>query len=152
MDLDRFFDQTASLLDEPVMILATVSPANQPHAAAVYFAACRTSGGLDLYYFSDPTSQHSRDLSSNPNAGGEIHPPGSDWRSIHGLQLSGVVAPVQEGSSWDDGWGLYAAKFPFVKGLRAIVARNALYRFRTRWLRLIDNRRGFGFKTEWQFP
>jgi len=36
--------------------------------------------------------------------------------------------------------------------LEEMVARNALYVFQPRWIRLVDNRRGFGFKQEWTLP
>jgi uncharacterized protein YhbP (UPF0306 family) len=150
IDLDRFLREYRPLWDEPVMTLATSSPTGEPHAAAVYFVAQKQDQKLHLFFFSDPQSHHSQDLHTNANAAAEIHPDGGDWRTIHGLQLHGLVTRLVRGPIWDAAWNLYTAKFPFVKFLRPIVARNALYSFNTTWLRLIDNRRGFGFKEEWQ--
>jgi uncharacterized protein YhbP (UPF0306 family) len=33
--------------------------------------------------------------------------------------------------------------------MKAILQRNALYEYIPAWVRLVDNRRGFGFKQEW---
>jgi hypothetical protein len=134
------------LLSLSTMTLATSSPGGDPHAAPVYFAADET---LRLYFFSDPQSQHSLDLSKNARAAAAIYPECRDWQEIRGLQLHGEVRPVPPGPEWDAAWKLYAVKFPFVTGLKAIVERNALYAFIPRWVRLVDNRRGFGFKQEW---
>jgi uncharacterized protein YhbP (UPF0306 family) len=131
------------------MTLATSGPDGTPQAAPVYFAS---SPDLRLYFFSDPDSQHSRHLAENPRAAAAIYPECHDWQDIRGLQLHGEVRPVLPGPEWDAAWGLYAAKFPFVSELRAVVERNALYVFIPHWVRLVDNRRGFGFKQEWTLP
>jgi uncharacterized protein YhbP (UPF0306 family) len=154
MELERFLREYPYLWDEAVMTLATSNAAGEPHAAAVYFAAYwqRQSplvNELPIYFFSEPESRHSKDLGHNPGAAAEIHPAARHWREIHGLQLHGEVMRLAQGPDWEAGWDLYAAKFPFVKSMRLVVARNAMYRFQTSWLRLVDNRRGFGFKAEW---
>lgn len=135
----------------PAMTLATQGADGQPHAATVYFAA--DAQRRSLYFFSDAASQHSRDLATNPQAAVTIDPPAASWQEIRGLQLRGAVSLVPAGGSpeseWQRAWQLYAEKFPFVRELREIVARNTLYAFHPRWARRTDNRRGFGFKEEW---
>lgn len=131
----------------PAMSLATQGLDGQPHAATVYFAADDTR--RNLYFFSDPASQHSLDLATNPRAALTIEPPLDDWRAIRGLQLRGTVQAVAPGPAWEQGWQVYLARFPFVKDMREIIARNTLYTFRPDWIRRIDNRRGFGYKEEW---
>jgi hypothetical protein len=59
---------------------------------------------------------------------------------------------VAPGPAWEAAWQVYSAKFPFVKAMRLIVASNQLYVFRPRWVRHLDNRRGFGFKEEQTLP
>ena len=130
-----------------VMTLATSGEDGEPHAAAVYFAAA--PDGLDLYFFSDANSLHSQDIERSPRAAAAIHPVVEDWAHIRGLQLRGQVQPLPQGEEWQRAWRIYLQKFPFVKELEAIVARNQLYRFRVTWARWIDNRQGFGFKEEW---
>jgi uncharacterized protein YhbP (UPF0306 family) len=134
------------LLALPAMTLATASPAGDAHAAPVYFAA---SPDLRLYFFSMPGSLHAQHLSANPFSAAAIFPSAIDWQTIYGLQLRGRVEPVTPGPAWQAAWDLYAAKFPFVVTLKAEVTRNTLYAFILNWIRLVDNRRGFGFKQEW---
>jgi uncharacterized protein YhbP (UPF0306 family) len=99
-----------------------------------------------LYFFSEETSQHSQDVAQDPRAAAAIYPECHDWREIRGLQLRGNVRRVDRGPEWEAAWALYAAKFPFVGELKDAVARNTLYVFEPNWVRLVDNRKGFGFK------
>ena len=48
--------------------------------------------------------------------------------------------------------GYEAFGLPFVAALKPLIARNQLYVFTPTWLRLVDNRRGFGYKQEWTLP
>jgi 4-hydroxy-3-polyprenylbenzoate decarboxylase len=131
----------------PAMTLATTGANGAPHAAAVYFAA-----GEDhtLYFFSANNSQHTLDLARDPRAAAAIHPPVEGWQAIRGLQVRGSAAALPTGAAWDAAWQVYRAKFPFVDGLREVVEQSTLYAFRLDWVRLVDNRRGFGFKEEWR--
>jgi uncharacterized protein YhbP (UPF0306 family) len=66
--------------------------------------------------------------------------------------MRGKIHAVKEKAEWDIGWKYYAIKFPFVAELKAIVRQNTLYTFIPTWIRLVDNRRGFGHKEEWRLP
>jgi len=134
------------LLQVSTMTLATSSGGGEPHAAAVYFAADEE---LRLYFFSDPESQHGQDLVRDQRAAVSCYPQTQDWQDIRGVQMRGRVKGVQSESEWESGWGVYTAKFPFVRELKAIVAQNSLYVFVPDWVRLVDNTQGFGFKQEW---
>lgn len=143
------------LLTLTTMTLATSGLDGELHAAPVYFAANTTlvSGEApQLYFFSDPDSQHSWDVVANSQAAAAIYPECQEWQDIRGLQLRGHVQEVPPGAEWEVAWKFYIGKFPFVQSLKEIVARNALYVFSAQWIRLVDNRRGFGFKQEWIFP
>ncbi|MCX8062156.1 MAG: pyridoxamine 5'-phosphate oxidase family protein [Anaerolineales bacterium] len=133
------------LLGLSTMTLATSDLSGNPHAAPVYFVAEE----LRLYFFSDSNSQHSRDLQENPLAAVAIYPEVWEWQAIRGLQMRGKAEVVLQGEEWQRAWEAYQRKFPFVKHLRAVVARNMLYRFQPAWLRWIDNRLGLGHKQEW---
>jgi 4-hydroxy-3-polyprenylbenzoate decarboxylase len=135
-----------SLWSLPAMTLATTGSGGMPFAAAVYFAA-----GVDhtLYFFSDPGSQHSQNLAAEARAAVTIHPLVDSWQEIRGLQLRGRVREVPLGEEWDAAWALYQRKFPFAADLKEVMAKNALYAFQPDWMRLTDNRRGFGYHTEW---
>jgi len=137
------------LISVTTLTLATCGADGAPHAAPVYFAADEE---LRLYFFSDPVSQHSLDLEHDPRAAVAIYPECHGWQEIRGLQLRGEVRRVSPGAEWEAAWALYAARFPFVEELKEAVARTALYVFVPHWARLVDNRRGFGFKQEWSLP
>ena len=129
------------------MTLATGDRDGEPHAAAVYFA---TDDDLNFYFFSDLQSQHGRDLTIRPQCAIAVYPECQDWQDIRGLQLRGEVRLVPPGSEWEHAWSVYRAKFPFVSEMRELAALNQLYVFIPGWVRLVDNRRGFGFKREWR--
>jgi len=144
--LNRLF---ADLLGVSTMAVATADAQGQAHVAPVYFAADES---LRLYFFSDPESRHAQDLARDPHAAAAIYPQCFGWQEIRGLQLHGEVQRVPPGAEWEAGWACYTTKFPFVLELREAVGRNALYIFQTRWIRLVDNRQGFGYKQEWTLP
>ena len=145
----------SDLWDVSAMTLATAASDGEPHAAAVYFAA--DPQRRNLYFFSSTTSQHSQDVAARPRASGAIYPSPTplgkgledESNIIRGLQLRGEVALVPPGETWQQAWQLYLQKFPFVKNMEAIVARNQLYVFRPAWVRWMDNRQGFGHQEEW---
>ena len=137
----------AELLLYSTMTLATSDHDGGPHAAAVYFA---TDDNLDFYFFSDLHSQHGQDLAIRPQCAIAIYPECQDWRDIRGLQLRGDARPIQPGQKWEYAWSAYRAKFSFVSEMRELVVRNQFYMFIPTWVRLVDNRIGFGFKQEWR--
>jgi len=134
----------------PAMTLATTGADGSPHAAAVYFAA--DADRRNLYFFSDPASQHSQDLAVRPCAAAAVHPVVGGWEDIRGLQMRGEVRTVPAGDEWQRGWSCYLVKFPFAGDLQAAISRSTLYTFRPDWIRWSDNRRGFGHKEEWTLP
>lgn len=137
----------AEFLFLSTLTIATSDQGGAPHAATVYFAADQA---LNIYFFSDPLSQHAQDLAQRPQAAAVIYPDSQDWQEIRGLQLRGEVRPVDPGAEWEHAWLHYTGKFPFVRELRSLVARNQLYGFIPSWIRLVDNRRSFGYKQEWR--
>ncbi len=151
----RAFMQNDDLLNNPTltellqlstMSLATSGADGEPHVAPIYFAADNI---LQLYFFSDPKSQHSQDLEANPTAAAAVYPDCQSWQDIHGLQIRGTVLPVISELDWERAWEQYHLKFPFVNELKAIVAQNVFYSLKPSWIRLVDNREAFGFKREW---
>lgn len=147
MERDGPVAQFDDLLSVSTLTLATTGNDGEPHAAPVYFAV---NAELNFYFFSDPDSQHAQDIIHNPRAAAALYPACFDWRDIRGIQMRGLVRLVNNPAEWESAWNLYQLKFPFVSALREIVARNQLYSFSPDWIRLLDNRRGLGFKQEWQ--
>ena len=128
------------------MTLATANPEGNPYAAPVYFVA---DDEMRLYFFSETNSQHSQDIARNPRVAAAIYPECEGWQDIKGLQLRGEVRLVAPSQEWDSAWARYQVKFPFVRALKTVVAKNQLYIFIPSWIRLVDNSRGFGYKKEW---
>jgi uncharacterized protein len=143
------FPDLTEFLSLSTLTLATASPDGQPHAAPVYFAA---GDGLQLYFFSAQSSRHAQDIAASPAAAAAIYPECFEWQEIRGLQMQGEVHPIPPGEQWEHAWEVYQAKFTFVSELRQVVERNTLYAFTLHWIRLVDNRRGFGFSQEWSLP
>jgi uncharacterized protein YhbP (UPF0306 family) len=138
-----------SLLQISTMSLASTGVDGEPHSASVFFAA---DENLNLHFFSDPGSQHALDLVRDPRAAVVFYPENQRWQEIHGLQMRGVVFPTLPGPDWESAWQIYSDKFPFVVDLKDVVARNQFYIFVPVWIRLLDNRQGFGYKEEWARP
>jgi uncharacterized protein YhbP (UPF0306 family) len=86
----------------------------------------------------------------------------ADWGEIKGLQLDGVADVVSK-SDRDGVIETYLGKFPSLRKLyqaseneqdRQIVARlleSHFYRISPKWIRLIDNSKGFGHNEEMIF-
>ncbi len=134
------------VLETTTLALATAGPGGRPFGTPVFFAA---DPDLGLVFFSDPDTLHVQHLVGRPEASATIYPATGDWMEIRGLQVAGTVERILPGEAWERAWLAYAAKFPFVAGLRPIVDAAWLMVLVPSWVRLIDNRRGFGFKCEW---
>jgi hypothetical protein len=143
------------LFQVAAMALSTCDQETGPYAAPVYFVAqerIHPSPGWRLYFFSEAASRHAQNLAWDGRAAAAIYPECQGWQDIRGLQLRGRVFSVARDGEWEVAWRAYCAKFSFVAQLKPVVARNELYAFDPAWLRLVDNRRGFGYKQEWTFP
>ncbi len=138
----------ALLAETHVLTLATLDPDGAPRATPVFFAADER---LDLIFLSDPSSPHSRNLERDPRAAAALYPEVDDWRHIRGLQLRGRVRAL-ESLARQDGLAIFNRRFAFVAQLPEALAGSAVYRFSPGWVRLIDNRRGFGYHQEWRLP
>ena len=135
------------LLKLSTMTLATVGSSGAVHAADVYFACDENS---TLLFFSDASSQHSRDMHEKPQAALTIHTDRDGYEQILGLQMRGTVREITSESAWQQAWGIYVKKFPFARDLEEVIKVNQFYGFSPSWIRLVDNSQGFGFKQEWQ--
>lgn len=138
------------------LTLATVGQDGEPAAAALFYALMPDGR---LLFLSDPATRHVQHLLYTSRVAITVQRDGQDWRRIQGLQGAGeayALAPAR----WLQAWHVYTRRFPFVKdaGARAgdpnalagPLARARWYTIHLDWVRLIDNRRGFGWKAEWQ--
>jgi uncharacterized protein YhbP (UPF0306 family) len=83
---------------------------------------------------------------------GTVQRDDQQWDQIQGVQLRGRCRRL-DGVDLEQAWALYAARYSFVASgndvLAAAVAKIALWSLEPDWMRLIDNRLGFGHKEEW---
>jgi uncharacterized protein YhbP (UPF0306 family) len=136
------------------MTLCTTNLAGEPHATPVYFAASvsKTPGNPPrLYFFSGPDTRHGQDIAARGIASAAIYPETQSWTDIRGLQLRGLVNQVPNGKEWNSAWDLYQQKFSFISAFLKTVEISELYVLVPVWIRLVNNRLGFGFKQEWTF-
>jgi uncharacterized protein YhbP (UPF0306 family) len=138
-----------ALLEETHSLsLATLEPDGAPRSTPLYFAP---DPQLRLIFLSDAKSRHARNLRRDSRASVSLYPETEGWREIRGLQMKGSVEPVPE-QELDAALSRYKARFPFMARWRGLIANSTVYRFCPHWVRLIDNREGFGHKREWTRP
>lgn len=132
----------------------------EPWAASLFFAS---DADLNLYFVSDSRTRHARDLAGGSTAVATVNPDCGRWTDVKGLQIEGRVE-ILDGVARLQGLKHYLLKFADVKALfempttkdeetiaERLKAAN-LYRLTPRWIRLIDNSRWFGYKTEIALP
>lgn len=137
----RFLSQRSTLT------LATADESGRPYAASLYFVHDES---LRLYFLSSPESRHVRHLLARPEVAATIHGEPWDWKTIQGIQLMGTADPVEDPEERERAMARYRAKFPFIGELPQALAHARLYRVTPRWVRWIDNTRGFGYRVEWR--
>ena len=139
-------DRILGLLQETTtMVLATSMPDGTPRATPVFFAVHE---GLSLVFLSDAGSIHSRNLQRAPEVSVALYPEESDWLRLRGLQMMGSAAALV-GAEAEAAQQTYTIRFGFVTELAQALAASQIYAFAPTWIRLIDNRRKFGFQQEW---
>jgi uncharacterized protein YhbP (UPF0306 family) len=143
------------------MTLATTGPGGEPQAAAVFYAADEE---LNLYFLSDPSSRHARNLREEPHVAATVQADGQPWREIRGLQIEGAAREIVGAREIVRAAGVYGLRFEFLRELLDIhaapggdagaivlqgaLAANRFHALRPTWIRLIDNTEGFGHKEE----
>jgi uncharacterized protein len=123
----------------------------RPWAASVYYAGI----GLDLVFFSSPTSIHSRAFMENPAASACIHGYYDKWQDIKGLQIEGEVGLVSGTSAKAEALSVYFRKYPFAGQLlsdpwtmsKELVKKAStveMYVLKSSSILYLDNREDFG--------
>ena len=131
------------------LTLATFGPDETPHAAAVFYAFTPEAR---LIFLSDPGSQHGQHIGRDgARVAVTIQADGQQWQRITGLQMHGIASLADR-----DARDVYLARFPFIYIARTgplarAMSKVAFYQIVPAWIRLIDNRLGFGHKQEWRF-
>jgi uncharacterized protein YhbP (UPF0306 family) len=136
---------SAFLASHSTLSLATVAANGRPLAASLFFVS---DAALNVYWISGPNSRHSVNLAQRPRVALTVHNATGTWTEIAGVQMEGSVAIVAAGPAWQAAWERYLLKFPFVQDFQAEVSRSNFYVFTPDWVRLVDNKLGFGHKEE----
>lgn len=152
---EELIRQAAELLaSESTLVLATCDAANHPYATSVFYLPAgerRTEAAfedrLDLAWLSSPSSLHSQHLKANPHVSLALHRSTFEWKQIAGVQMRGFCSTLS-GDERLRLLALYRQRFHLGTVLGLAIRQSTLYRFHPTWLRLIDNRRGFGWKAE----
>ena len=113
-------------------------------AAAVFYTTIKKSASL--VFVSNPESDHIKNLEISKKCAATIQDDGLEWKEIKGLQLKGEINQANEKY-----WGNYLRKYPYIRTneeLSKALEKVNLYEFRITWVRLIDNTKGFGNRTE----
>jgi uncharacterized protein YhbP (UPF0306 family) len=137
------------------LTLAT-SADSLPWAATVFYAS---DAEFNCYFVSDHRTRHAREMLANPRVALAINADVNNWNDVRGLQVEGEASRV-EGTERAKALALYLGKFVSVKALfetpktadeQSIAQRlknTDFWRVTPRFIRLIDNGQGFGFKRE----
>ncbi len=140
----------AFLRQHRVLTLAVVEPQGTPYAAALFYALDHPP--LRLYVLTGAHTRHGRALRHSARVAGTVQRDRQEWRSIQGVQFTGTCRPL-EGEERDRAWRVYTARFTFLRrpppALARALLRVELWSIEPDWVRLIDNRLGFGHKEEW---
>lgn len=133
------------LRNETTLALATCGTEGDPQATPLFYVPRE---GMRLYWFSSPTSRHSRNLSEDPRSAVTVYHRTADWRKIRGVQMRGTAAVVSDAGIRRTVAEAYMKRFRLGKRLQQVMSQSALYCFRPEWVRYLDNSRGFGFQFE----
>ncbi|MGB6067582.1 MAG: hypothetical protein WBG50_22480 [Desulfomonilaceae bacterium] len=142
-------------MDSFTTMTLACSTEDKPWTAAVYYAR----QGLDLIFFSSPTSRHSEIFSRNPLAAAAIHGDYRGWKEIKGLQMEGRIHSVTGPKAKARAISTYVKRHPFVREflsdplsisskIASKMTKVKLYFFRPDAILYLNNEAGFG--TRWK--
>ena len=109
-----------------------------PYATPLFYAY---DAKRNLFVFASGTdTEHAEQMRKNPFAAAAIYLETETVGKIRGVQLTGVVSPADEADA-----GCYFGRFPYARVLQPV-----LWRLEPGWMKLTDNRLGFGKKLLWE--
>jgi uncharacterized protein YhbP (UPF0306 family) len=88
-----------------------------------------------------------QNLKHSTSAAAALYPEVRDYQKIRGVQLKGSVVEVPP-ELFEESMATYQLRFSFIQKLPAALETSQLFHLLPSWVRLIDNRRGFGYKRE----
>lgn len=127
--------------------VATTSPSGSPRVADVYFVS---DADLNLYFYSDPASRHSRNIQRDPRVAVTARLESMNWHKIQGVQVEGIAEVIDNPEAHNRAWELMCDKFPFYESFTDAVASLKMYRITPKHIRWIDNSLSFGYKEDFE--
>lgn len=150
MDKTAFLARVDAFLKKhTTMTLASVDREAWPQAADVFYA---NDEALRLFFVSGEKSRHAMNLTRVSRVAATIHNATGDWRDIQGVQIEGEARVVADPDERDRAWTLFRSKFPFTNEFVDQIVRSNFYVVTPKWIRLIDNTRGFDHREEIELP
>lgn len=95
----------------------------------------------------DPASRHGRELAADPRAAAAVYLETRRTSQVRGVQLSGRVLPL-EGAEARRARAAFLRRYPDVGAVLAARPKERFFAFAIDRAKVTDNRRGFGFKAE----
>jgi hypothetical protein len=152
MDHDKQETQRAIerlVQSQSTLVLSTVNADGTPHATPLFYLA---GAELELYWFSDASSQHSGNLGRNCGVAVAVYASTEHWKEIRGVQIRGTVEQITDRKIRRDITLRYSDRFHLGRIFRLALTRSSLYVLRPSWIRYIDNSRHFGYRSEIHLP
>ncbi len=124
-----------------IFTLATCSN-NQPYTSTCFYVYIAE---MNMFVFtSDITTKHIADVMNQPIVAGAIALETSIIGKIRGLQFTGVIKKLED-KELSVASKAYIKKFPI-----ALLAKTTLWGITTNFMKMTDNRLGFGKKIIWE--
>jgi hypothetical protein len=124
-----------------VLTLATVS-GDQPWVANCFYAFLEEQ--MAFVFTSGYETRHIQEVSLNQKVAGNVVLETSIIGKIQGIQFSGILLKA-EGESLETANSVYLKRFPF-----AVLMDTTLWILPISYLKMTDNRLGFGKKLVWE--
>ncbi len=133
--------QILNFIDEHhVLTLATESN-NQPYCSTCFYVFDRAITGF--YFTSELNTKHAADMLKNPMVSAAIALETKITGKIRGLQIMGIVEMLKN-EELKTARKKYIRKFPV-----ATLSKLNLWILQPQWIKMTDNRLGFGKKLVW---
>ena len=138
--------QIAALLSEATTLsLATTGENGEASVAPLFYIA---DSDPSLYWLSAESSRHSLNLARSPRAAATVYRNALNWKEICGVQMRGLAGRITDANPRAALVEAYCERFRLGRVLRLAARQSALYVFKPKFFRYIDNAKGFGYKFE----
>jgi uncharacterized protein YhbP (UPF0306 family) len=128
---------TAFVAEHHVLTLAT-SCEGVPYAAPLFYAYDAERNRF--IFASGAETEHAKQMLENPSVAAGIYLETETVGKIQGLQCLGTVVPADDADK-----KCYFGRYPYARALQP-----TLWRLEPTWMKLTDNRLGFGKKLLWE--